>query len=247
MCLLVVASGVVDGWPLVVAANRDEWLDRPAAPVQQLAPGVVGGRDLLAGGTWLAAGAVVAGLTNQPSPAGRDPAKRSRGEIPLALAAATDAGAAVAAFRATYRPGTYNPCWVLVGDRHGLWYLDLTDPDRLGVAALAPGVHVLENRPLGQASPKVDRVRELLEAAGGPAGDPARWTPQALQPVLADHTVTDPGAADPRRRLASACCVHADGYGTRSAMVVRVPAAGPAEVWAADGPPCTTPLAPVDP
>jgi len=239
MCLLVVASRVVDGWPLVVAANRDEWLDRPAAAVQELAPGVVGGRDLLAGGTWLAVGrhGVVAALTNQPSPAGRDPAKRSRGEIPLALAAAGDAAAAVEEFGERYRPGRYNPCWVLVGDRQGLWYLDLTDPDRLRSAPLGPGVHILENRPLQDPSPKVDRVRRLLDAGDG-------WTADALRPVLADHTVNDPAAADSRRRAASACCVHADGYGTRSAMVVRVPADGTPEIWAADGPPCTTPLVP---
>ena len=120
---------------------------------------------------------------------------------------------------------------------------------------LPPGVHVLENRALPAPSPKVDRVRTLLGlAAGGgpggagsdspPAGDAATgpWTTEGLRAVLADHTVTDPDAADPRRRAASACCVHTDGYGTRSAMVVRVPSAGRPEVWAADGPPCTTPL-----
>ena len=49
--------------------------------------GEAGGRDLMAGGTWLAVNdhGVVAGLTNKPAEEGRDPSKRSRGEIPLAL------------------------------------------------------------------------------------------------------------------------------------------------------------------
>src|SRR6185437_250061 len=201
MCLLVVASRVVDGWPLVVAANRDEWLDRPAAAVQELAPGVVGGRDLLAGGTWLAVGrhGVVAALTNQPSPAGRDPAKRSRGEIPLALAAAGDAAAAVEEFGERYRPGRYNPCWVLVGDRQGLWYLDLTDPDRLRSAPLGPGVHILENRPLQDPSPKVDRVRRRLDRRRPPAGAgrPHRQRPGGGRLATAGGV----GLLRPRRRL----------------------------------------------
>ena len=52
-------------------------------------PRILGGRDEKAGGTWLAVNehGVVAGLTNRPAPDGADPARRSRGEIPLALAA----------------------------------------------------------------------------------------------------------------------------------------------------------------
>ena len=75
------------GFPLVVAANRDERLDRPAhslCVLREHAPRILGGRDDLAGGTWLAVNehGVVAGLTNRPSPGGRDPTKRSRGELP---------------------------------------------------------------------------------------------------------------------------------------------------------------------
>jgi uncharacterized protein with NRDE domain len=56
MCLIVVAHGVSDEYPLVIAANRDEHYDRPtrAAHFWDDAPGVLGGRDLLHGGSWLA-------------------------------------------------------------------------------------------------------------------------------------------------------------------------------------------------
>ena len=79
MCLLIAMFGVVPDAPLIVAANRDERFDRPAVPITVLRerrPRILGGRDELAGGTWLAVNehGVVAGLTNQPSFNGRDPA-----------------------------------------------------------------------------------------------------------------------------------------------------------------------------
>jgi uncharacterized protein with NRDE domain len=235
VCLLVVASRVLPTWPLVVAANRDERLDRPAAPAGLLREHpyrTVGGRDLLAGGTWLAVNdrGVVAGLTNRPLPGGRDPTKRSRGEIPLALTAAADATAAVTAFEKTYVPGTYNPCWVLVGDRTSLYLLDLTGD--LVVRALPAGVHVLENVAYGESSPKVDRVHRLLDDRLGSTKPFVAFTE-----VLGDHVVTDPSRA---RSEVSACCVHAADYGTRSSLIVRVPV-DPARVpvvSGSDGPAC---------
>jgi uncharacterized protein with NRDE domain len=233
VCLLVVASRVLPTWPLVVAANRDERLDRPATPAGLLREHpyrTVGGRDLLAGGTWLAVNdrGVVAGLTNRPLPDGPDPTKRSRGEIPLALTAAADATTAVIAFEKTYVPGTYNPCWVLVGDRTSLYVLDLTGD--LDVRTLPAGVHVLENAAYGEPSSKVDRVHRLLDDRLGSGGDP-------LYDVLGDHVVTDPSRARPE---VSACCVHAADYGTRSSLLVRVPV-DPARVpvvSSSDGPAC---------
>src|SRR5687767_9600742 len=109
-------------YPLVVGANRDEFLDRPAVPMTVLregAPRAPGGRDELAGGTWLAVNeaGVVAALTNRPSSGGKDPTKRSRGELPIALTRYASATAAVDAFAANVRPSDYNASWLLVGDR----------------------------------------------------------------------------------------------------------------------------------
>ena len=55
MCLVLVAHQILQDCPLLVLANRDEYYDRPTAPVQawQEAPGMLAGRDLVAGGTWL--------------------------------------------------------------------------------------------------------------------------------------------------------------------------------------------------
>jgi uncharacterized protein with NRDE domain len=247
VCLLVVLSRIVPEWPLIVAANRDELYARPTDPVMVLRdrPRTLGGRDRLAGGTWLALNehGVVAALTNQPM--NRSQTRRSRGAIPLQLTDDANAGDPVAAFTASARPAEFNPCWTLAADRSALFYLDLTRADAVTAVELEPGVHILENRALDAPSPKVDRVRAQLEnvAARHPDG-----LLDTLRAVLADHVVTaEPESDDARSHLvsrASACCVHTDVYGTRSSMLIRVPRApdAPPQIWASDGPSCTHPL-----
>jgi len=236
VCLLVVASRVVDREPLIVGANRDEVLARPSIAVTVLddgPPRLLGGRDELSGGTWLAVNehGVCAGLTNQPLGDAKDPSKRSRGELPLELARHATAGDAVDALMFAFRPAAYNGAWLLVGDRDSLYFVDFTG-DGDGVAIpLPPGIHVLENRALGETSPKVDLVREGLDVR--PDGDEMAT---AFRRVLADHRVPEgdewPNAAN---------CVHLEDFGTRSSCIVRVPAQDrPPRLWVADGPPCTT-------
>lgn len=239
--------------PVIVAANRDERLDRPAVPVTVLrerAPRILGGRDLLAGGTWLAVNerGVVAGLTNQPSADGRDPTKRSRGELPLTCAGHDSAAEAVAALSAEIDPRQYNPCWMLVGDRNVLFSVGLSGGTKPEVEKLAPGVHVLENAPLRAESAKAAFVTDLVrQARAAQADESVAATVAALQEVLRDHR---PAVPEPRTDAAgrtwpaslTAACVHADGYGTRSSMVVTVPAAGLPTVLTADGWPCEAPM-----
>ena len=254
MCLLIVVAGCHDQLPLVVGANRDELLDRPAIPMTVLrehGPRTLGGRDELAGGTWLAVNehGVVAGLTNRPATAGRDPSKRSRGELPLALTEHASAAQAVEAFAAAFDPDDYNPSWLLVGDRDALFAVDMTEGPRPRIDRLAPGVHVLENRAPGTPSAKVARVRDLL---AGAERDSAGGLVDRLRGVLADHEVPPPEPGDPpdsdqRPGAIRAACVHTDRYGTRWSGIVGVSTdrAMPPAVLYADGQPCTTPY--VDP
>jgi len=266
MCLLVVVSRLDPGAPLVVGANRDEQLARPAVAMTVLGdarPRILGGRDEEAGGTWLAVNehGVVAGLTNRPAPEGRDPAKRSRGELPVALAHHRDASSAVDEFVTRFRPGDYNPAWLLVGDRTTLYALDMTGSapgdDRPRVEALGPGIHILENNPLHADSPKADHVRTLLGDAGTLEGENLV---ERVRSVLVDHSVPDPvvgptpetgtttssGGHEGRVRPVEtfAACVHTETYGTRSSTLVRVPASPRdlPQVYVAHGHPCTSPF-----
>ncbi|HEY1644455.1 MAG TPA: NRDE family protein [Streptosporangiaceae bacterium] len=263
MCLLVALSGVLPAAPLIMAANRDESLARPAVAMtalQEAGPRILGGRDELAGGTWLAVNehGVVAGLTNRPSAGGRDAARRSRGEIPLAFAAHPTAAEAIRAVSETLDPSAYNPCWLLVGDRHQLFFVEIADGPRPQVEELGPGLHILENVPLRAPSAKAEQVARLVaaeraaRAAGpGPApGESADTVADALEAVLRDHhpagPASGPAVAGPDGRplppAISAACVHAGQYGTRSSLIVTVPGEGRPVLRVADGPPCQAPL-----
>jgi uncharacterized protein with NRDE domain len=251
VCLLIALFGVVPDVPLLIAANRDEMYQRPTDPITVLRathPRILGGRDELAGGTWLAVNqhGVVAGLTNQPTGA-RDPAKRSRGELPLAFAAYPDAKSAVAEVCARLDPAAYNPCWMLVGDRQALFSVDVSGGHRARVEKLPAGRYVLENAPLWHPSAKQRRVAGLVAALDGAGPDGAGRVEAGLAAVLGDHQpAAGPGPAGPggqaRPAELSAACVHTGRYGTRSAMIVSVGQAGEPRVSVAAGPPCVTPL-----
>lgn len=254
VCLLIVLARVVPGLPLVVAANRDERLDRPATPMVILraaGPRILGGRDEVEGGTWLAVNefGVVAGLTNRPSNSGRDPSKRSRGELPMALTTRASAAEAIERDGGGLRPDLYNPAWLLVGDRTSLVSIDMTDPARPGLTWLAAGIYVLENRPLGEPSAKIERVTRLLAGVEGLAPEDVI---ARLWAALGDHEVpmapiVEGPAADRRPDTSSmrppaldAACVHLEEYGTRwSAMILVAedPSIRPA-FWYTDGPSC---------
>jgi uncharacterized protein with NRDE domain len=256
MCLLIVLSRALPEWPLVVAANRDEWLARPATAITVLndaAPRILGGRDEVAGGTWMATNdaGIVAGLTNRPpGPAGRL-VRRSRGELPVFLARHASATLGAAAFTRTFHPADYNPCWLLVGDRDSLHYLDMSGcagGDAPIARVVAPGLHILENRELDADSPKNRHVRHLLAGVEEQRRD-------ALVPFLAkvlqNHEIP-PGAEDAAPRedgfqrppVTEAACVHAGPYGTRSSSIVLVPADRGARpiVYVARGRPCEAPF-----
>jgi hypothetical protein len=225
MCLVVLYARTVPGAPLVVAANRDELRTRPALAMDVLSssePRILGGRDLLAHGTWLAVNerGVVAALTNDPqtlrSP---DPSRRSRGEIPLMLARHRTAREAAEALHGELRGGEFNACFVVVGDRRSLHYLAVGERAP-SLRELPPGVHVLENLALEAPSRKVDLVRRSLP------GPTDRHLLRRLWAGLQSRAVP-PGPPDPRRPLASeAAYVELGPYGTRWSGLVVVPRAG---------------------
>ena len=222
MCLLVALHRAHPDSPLVLAANRDELLSRAATAMTVLEDGpprVLGGRDHVAGGTWLAVNelSVFGGLTNRPA-GHRDPARRSRGEWPLFLARFASAAEAAGAFVEEFSPADFNPGWVLVGDARELLYIDMTEPEGRAVE-LEPGIHILENRPLAARSDKVDLVRERLRGIESRRGGDLI---ERLGSVLSSHAVPGRtatpagfGGATPRPPAANAACVHLGAYGTR--------------------------------
>ena len=238
MCLIAIAWQARADLPLVVAANRDEWRDRPAQPAQWWndRPSVLAGRDLQAGGTWLGISREgrFAAVTNFRDPSDRRSTARSRGELVADfLGGDLDPGAYVA--NVSRRAHEYNAFNLLVADAATLWYFGSREgPPR----PVAPGVHALSNHVLDEPWPKVIHARRAMEAAIR-EGDPA---PKLFE-MLSDSTLARdehlPRTGVPldwERRLSSAL-IKGEDYGTRNSTVVLRTATGRAtlEEWTRDG------------
>lgn len=231
MCTLIVLHRCEEEVPLLAAANRDEYLDRPSSGLALRGAGervAVAPRDLRAGGSWLGVNdaGVFAGLTNRP--AARDESRLSRGGIVMEALACSSA--LEAARRLEQVPANaYNPFNCLVADRSAAFVAVYEDkPD---VAELQPGVHVIGNAdPDDRRNAKVARLLERAEAA-------AERAPEERLEAVASICRSHEGPGGP---LGSPC-VHAGSYGTRSSTLLRL-ARDPARTVLrhADGPPCET-------
>ena len=239
MCTLAAYVRCTPSLPLLVAANRDEFLDRPTADPQVLVvdPWAFGGQDLSAGGTWFGvngAGMVV-GLLNRRRPSGPDPGLASRGLLALTMLQQPGVAAACRALEGI-EGSAYNAFNLLVADRHGA-IVATNREGAIQITRLEPGIHLLTNLELNDPTcPRIakswQRFRSLDLAA---ASDPATLVP-CLQTILADHST----ALDPRADVIDTLCVHLPGYGTRSSSIVAAGATGSLRFWHAAGPPCRT-------
>jgi uncharacterized protein with NRDE domain len=228
VCLALVAFRAHPRFELVIAANRDEFHARPAAPADWWEQGWLAGRDLAAGGTWL--GITRAGrwalLTNVREPARHDPMAPSRGALVPRLLAADEATSAALAAALGDADG-YNGFNLLAGDCRAAYW----GSNRAGsLHALAPGIHGLSNAALDTPWPKVARAKAAL-AAWCMAGD------RDLEPVFAllgdravapDAMLPATGIPVARERQLSAPFIVGDDYGTRSSTVVAITPRGEA-------------------
>ena len=224
----------------MLAANRDELIARPSAPPGVLSehPLILGGRDLVAGGTWLAVaadGAVCAVTNRHPGegpPVAPDPTRRSRGEIPVALLSGGRAD--IRARLAGLGHARYNPVNVLWVDGSRALVAHVDDSGPVRVVELAPGPHVLTTRDVDDSgSAKVAMLRAGMDRVLS-AGDDPHATIAGLKAMLADNTSATDSPVD-------AACIHSDVYGTVSASTVI--AGGEHVVYEhAPGRPCVTPF-----
>ena len=220
MCLLLIAIDVVPQTPLLLLGNRDEFHRResaPAGPWNEDAR-VDGGRDLVAGGSWLAvhSDARFAAVTNLRTgvPA---TAPKSRGWLvrdvvlghlpPEAYLEALRADAA-----------SYGPFNLVIGDRRGVWAFGSAGamPHRLGA-----GVHVVSNGPIGVHWPKTERLRECFaDALAGGAISETRLLAlltDATQPL--DERLPDTGVGIELERILAPIFIRGESYGTRASTL----------------------------
>lgn len=231
MCLLLFALGTPD-LPLVVAANRDEFLARPTAPAAfwPEAPDVLAGRDLEGGGTWLGVTRTgrFAALTNFRDPSSRCPGAPSRGGLVSGFLTGSEEPEAYLA-RIAGEAERYNGFNLVAGGPSALFWFS----NRAGrIERIAPGVHGLSNHLLDTPWPKVTRGRERLAAllARGDAG---------VEDVLAllldrtrseDALLPETGVGLEWERILSPAFIESPLYGTRVSTAVLFRADGSVEL-----------------
>lgn len=244
MCTILVAWRCLGDADFVVAANRDELVARPAVAPGLLSdhPAIYGGRDLLAGGTWLAVtgDGRLAAVTNRGGDSqdevGRDPGRRSRGELPVVLLG-SDAGDDRRMLE-TIRPGDYNPFNLLVLSADHALVGHGAGGDRLEIVELQPGTHVLCVHDVDDVThAKELRLRDRLEHALHGVRTAATCV-AAMTALLRDHGIDGGDAMD-------AVCIHGSTYGTVSASVVTSREGRTLTYRHAAGRPCITEFADV--
>ncbi len=222
MCLALLAVDAHSDCALVVAANRDEFYERPTAPAAfwEEAPHLLGGRDLRSGGTWLGItrGGRVALVTNYREGVAADAAARSRG----ALVREFLLGAEPAdAFLDRLRPSghLYGGFNLVFGTVERLLYFS----NRGAESIVTPGFHVVSNGLLDTPWPKALRGRAGLErllAVGAPR--------EAIFALLRDDApapdadLPDTGVGLDLERLLSPPFIRTPQYGTRSSTLLTV-------------------------
>lgn len=229
---MIVGTGLWPELPLVVGANRDERLDRPAEPpsvrqhegVRLLAP-----RDARAGGTWLGVNEhrVFVAITNRFGPP-PDPTRRSRGEVVLSALTATSADEA---FNATLRmdPRQFNGFHLVLADRDTA-HAVVCQTDTMEGESLAPGWHVVTERSFDAgATRREGLIRATIEGWSSAPPSDQEWVrllsleqPDGFEGVLVS--------------------VPAENYGTRSSTIIRMGRSGEMAFTHADGRPDQTPF-----
>jgi uncharacterized protein with NRDE domain len=223
MCLIVLACRCHSEYPLIIAANRDEFYDRPTAPLAfwNDHSNILAGRDLQGKGTWLGVSRSgrIAAITNYRDPASLNPDAPSRGLLVSRFllsnlspkAYLQDIGKSAS---------TYNGFNLVAGDLTALfWYSNRNQQ----VLRLHDGIHGISNHLLDTPWPKLEKAKAALARilSRGPKPDP-----EAIFEMLADTdrppdtTLPDTGVGLEWERILSSVFVVSDVYGTRSSAVI---------------------------
>lgn len=223
MCLILFAYEVHPSYRLVVAANRDEFYDRPtaAAGFWRDAPEVLAGRDLTHGGTWLGVtrDSRFAAVTNYRDPRAVRPDAPSRGHLVGDFLKGSDSPAEYLARVAGGGP-RFNGFNLLAGDAGSLHYYS----NRGGAPRrLAPGVYGLSNHLLDTSWPKVEAGKRALAAlvsAGGELEVESIFRVLSDREPADDSRLPDTGVGLEAERTLSPLFITGPRYGTRCSTVL---------------------------
>ncbi len=227
MCILFIALSQHPDYPVIIAANRDEFHHRPtrSSDFWPEHPDLLAGKDLDAGGTWMgiSRNGRIAALTNIRDPKHQHPAPRTRGELVVNFLNA-DINSTDYALQLRASKDYYNGYNLLFGDIRlpspNLWvYNNYTDE----LNSLTSGCHGLSNASLNTPWPKLSQGVEALSQycqQHHPCQKDALFSLLQNRQQAPDHQLPDTGVPLDWERRLSSIFIEGQDYGTRSSTLL---------------------------
>jgi uncharacterized protein with NRDE domain len=224
MCLIFLSINNHSNYKLILAGNRDEFYYRKTASANfwKDHEQIIGGRDLEAGGTWLAMtkGGKIAMVTNYRDPRNINPMAPSRGHLVSDFLIQHEG--AEAYLRNLFNNGKkYNGFNLIVGDTNALWYCSNY---KAGIERLSSGFYGLSNHLLETPWPKVLRGKEkMIPILANSVIDPEMLFEILYDDQVAgDNLLPDTGLTLERERALSSMFIKTEGYGSRCSTVILI-------------------------
>ncbi|OEY66713.1 NRDE family protein [Marinobacter sp. X15-166B] len=245
MCLIAFSLGQHPDYPVVVAANRDEFYPRPTTAMSWWPESdLLAGKDLQSGGTWLAVNRQgdIAAVTNvrEGSP---EPGQVTRGELPIR--ALTMPGAELETHLLQHQDQYAGFNLLTISGQHG-WYFSNRDahPGR----RVYRGSYGLSNHLLQSPWPKLIRLRQRISQtlAAARCGRTSLLHERLISNLqdttpAPDHLLPDTGVALETERFLSSPFISGTDYGTRATTIISLSREGEIMVteqtWHAEGRP----------
>ena len=233
MCLILFSYLQHDTYKLILAANRDEFYERPTQPARPWPEkeGVIAGKDLKAGGTWMGVqqNGRFAALTNFRDPAHERNGVVSRGKLVIDFFDGKMPPADYLAY-VSQQAEEYNGFNLLVGDTNGFYHYSNRDNN---ITPVGPGVHGLSNHLLNTPWPKVERgkARLLQLTQNGEIDQEIYFSMLRDKTRAPDHTLPATGVPLEWERILSSMFIHSPGYGTRCSTLLTITHDGAVDFW----------------
>jgi uncharacterized protein with NRDE domain len=234
MCILLLSYQMHPDYPLVLAANRDEYYDRPTKPLDYWddAPDILAGRDLKNQGTWLglARNGRIAAITNFREQTPKNKKSPSRGLLVSTFSVGNESPKRYLEHVKAIGH-KYNGFNLIVGDEAGLFYYSNRQNS---IRQLSSGVYGLSNRLLDTPWPKVERGKAAFEAL---ISGHAKIHSEDIFSILKDKTrppddqLPDTGFDLDWERLLSPIFITSPFYGTRSSSIILMEKSGKITFW----------------
>jgi hypothetical protein len=222
MCTLVILRRPEHPWPVVIGANRDEMISRPALPPARHwpdRPEVVAGLDQLAGGSWLGVNdwGVAAAILNRHGSLGPAPGQRSRGELVLEALDHPDAVAATEAL-SHLDPAAYRTFNLIVADNRDAFWLRHAEGKQVQAFPIPEGLSLIDSGDLNWSNNRrVTIAATRFGAARPPDPDRDEWA--GWEVLLSDNESPPGELSESALRFLTP-----RGYGTVSSALIALPA-----------------------